>query len=208
MSRQLATTKGQYTLQSRSITGISVKTPQKLDINSLFEISLDRQLPKGLIPLDVSHNIKNKQSQELIIPILHKADMDIKLFKNTILGSITRVNNVECIKNISSNAMQFIIDKEHYETQQKPQVQPLLPVFPDQSCFQTHAHDNNKSPIQLQNTNVPPLIQNKLNAMLNNEFTCIVSKSSTDLGGTNLVEIDLPTTGPPIATKPYTIPLK
>ena len=71
-----------------------------------------------------------------------------------------------------------------------------------------HAHDNNKSPIQLQNANVPPLIQNKLNAMSNNEFACIVSKSSTDFSRTNLVEMDLPTTGQPIATKPYNIPLK
>ena len=44
--------------------------------------------------------------------------------------------------------------------------------------------------------------------MLNNKFTCTISKSPTDFGRTNLVEIDLPTTGPPMATKPYTIPLK
>ena len=172
-------------------------------------MSLDRQLPKGLIPLAVLHNIKNKQPQELIIPILNTADTDIKLFKNTILGCITRVNNMECIKNISSNAMQFIIDKAHNDTQQKKlHVQPLLPVFPDQLSFQTHAHDNNKSPIQLQNTNAPPLIQNKLKEISNNKFTCIVSKSSTDFSQTNLVEMDLPTMGPPIMTKPYTIPLK
>ena len=50
MSKQLAVTKGQYTLQSRAITWISIKTPRNLDINSLFKISLDRQLPNGLIP--------------------------------------------------------------------------------------------------------------------------------------------------------------
>ena len=44
--------------------------------------------------------------------------------------------------------------------------------------------------------------------MLNNEFTCIISKYPTDFGRTNLVEMDLPTTGPPVATKPYTIPLR
>ena len=52
-SKQLVITKGQCTLQSRSITWISVKTPRNLEINSLFDITLDRQLPKGLIPLDV-----------------------------------------------------------------------------------------------------------------------------------------------------------
>ena len=185
MSRQLAITKGQYTLHSRSITWISVKTPRNLDINSLFEINLDRQLPNGLIPLDVLHNINNKQPQELIIPVLNTANTDIKLLKNTVLGSITRVNNVEYIENVSCNAMQSISDKVHDETQLKQQMQPLPPVCPDQSSFQMHAHDNSKSLIQLQDTNVPPVIQNKLNTMLNNEFTCIISKSPTDFGRTN-----------------------
>ena len=107
MLKQLAITKGQYTLQSRSITWISVKTPRNLAINSLFEISLDKQLPNGLIPLDVLHNIKNKQPQELIILLLNRANTDIKLLKNTILGSISRVNNVECIENVSSDTMQI-----------------------------------------------------------------------------------------------------
>ena len=55
-SKQLVITKDQCMLQSRSITWISVKTPRNLDINSLFKITLDRQLPNGLIPLDVLHN--------------------------------------------------------------------------------------------------------------------------------------------------------
>ena len=70
-------TKGQCTLQSRSITWISVKTPRNLEINSLFEITLDRQLPKGLIPLDVLYNIKNKQPQEMIVPLLNTVYSDV-----------------------------------------------------------------------------------------------------------------------------------
>ena len=208
MSKQLAITKGQYTVQSRSITWISVKAPRNLDINSLFKISLDRQLLNGLIPLDVLINIKNKQPQELIIPLLNTANTNIKLLKNTVLGSIARVDNVECIENVSSNTTQSISGKAHDETQLEQQVKPLFLVFPDQSGFQTHAHDNSKSPIQLQDANVLPVIQHKLNTMLNNKFTCIISKSPTDFGRTNLAEMDLPPTGPPMATTPYTIPLK
>ena len=44
--------------------------------------------------------------------------------------------------------------------------------------------------------------------MLTSRFTGIISKSSADFGRTNLIEMDLPTTGPPVSTKPYTIPLK
>ena len=44
--------------------------------------------------------------------------------------------------------------------------------------------------------------------MLNAKFKCIISKSSTDFGKTNLVEMDLPTTGLPVMSKPYTISFK
>ena len=40
------------------------------------------------------------------------------------------------------------------------------------------------------------------------KFTGIISKSPTDFGRTNFIEMDLPTTGPPVSTKPYIIPLK
>ena len=78
-------------------------------------------------------------------------------------------------------------------------------MFPDSSSFQTHAHNSNKSPIQLQDANVPLEIQQKLNTMLTSKFTGIISKSAADFGRTNLIEMDLPTTGPPVSTKatPY-----
>ena len=44
--------------------------------------------------------------------------------------------------------------------------------------------------------------------MLTSKFAEIISKSPTDFVRTNLIEMDLPTTGPPVSTKPYTIPLK
>ena len=44
--------------------------------------------------------------------------------------------------------------------------------------------------------------------MLNTKFPCIVSKSSKDFGRTNLPGMDLPTTGLPVTSKPYIIPLK
>ena len=50
--------------------------------------------------------------------------------------------------------------------------------------------------------------RDKLNNMMKNQFACIVSKSSGYFGRTNLVEMDLPTTDLPVASKPCTIPLK
>ena len=98
--------------------------------------------------------------------------------------------------------------RAHGRSQPPLEAKPLLPVFPDSSSFQTHAHDSNKSPIQLQDANVLLEIQCKLNTMLTSKFTGIISKSPADFGRTNLIEMDLPTTGTPVSTKPYTIPLK
>ena len=62
--------------------------------------------------------------------------------------------------------------------------------------------------MQLQDANVPLEIQHKLHTMFTSKFSGIISKSPTDFGRTSLIDMDLPTTGPPVSTKPYTIPLK
>ena len=129
-------------MQGRSIIWISVKMPRNIQINSVFEINLDRQLPNGLIPLDVLHNIEHKQPQEMLIPLLNIMNAVVKLPKNTILGSITKVNKAENVQHMYS------LEHPHVKANVKTQPSnPLLPAFPDCSSFTTHAHDSNKSPI-------------------------------------------------------------
>ena len=48
----------------------------------------------------------------------------------------------------------------------------------------------------------------ELQHLLEAKYNSIVSKSVTDIGRTNLIELDIPAEGPPIACKPYSIPLK
>ena len=116
---------------------------------------MDRQLPKGIIPLDVLHSINYKQPQELIIPLLNIANTDIKLLKNTVLGPLTRVNNKDSIHNVSWKKMQPTSNKTQGITLQEWQVQTLLPVFPKQSSFQIHAHDDKKPSLKLQDADIP-----------------------------------------------------
>ena len=165
ISKQLVITKGQCTLKGRSITWISVKAPRNLQINSLFEIPLDRQLPKGLIPLDVLHNVQSKLFQEMLVPLLNTVNSVVKLPKNTVLGSITKVDIAEYVQNMSSP--KSANGKAHDEVHPQLVAKPLLPDFPNSLSFQTYAHDSNKSLIQLQDANIPLEIQQKLNTMLN-----------------------------------------
>ena len=116
------------------------------------------------------------------------------------------MDNAEYVQNLCS--LQSHNDKAHDKSQPPLEAKPLLPVFPDSSSFQTHTHNSNKTPIQLQDANVLLEIQCKLNTMLISKFTGVISKSPTDFGRTNLIERDVPTTGQPVSTKPYTIPLK
>ena len=104
----------------------------------------------------------------------------VKLWENTVLGSITKLDNAEYVQNICS--LQLDNDKAHARSQPPLEAKPLLPVFWDSSSLQTHAHNSNKSPIQLQDANVPLEIQCKLNTMLTSKCTGIISKSPADFG--------------------------
>ena len=139
----------------------------------------------------------------MLILLLNVMNSVVKLLKNTILGSIAKVDNAESVQTYT-----------HYNSivsriMSRPRPQnPYFQYFPDCSASQTHAHNINKSPMQLQDANVPSEIQHKLHTMLTSKFSGIISKSPADFGSTNLIEMDLPTTGSPVSTKPYTIHLK
>ena len=55
---------------------------------------------------------------------------------------------------------------------------------------------------------IPEEAQNKLQELLNKKYIHIVSQTDTDIGRTNLIELDIPTEGPPITSKIYIILLR
>ena len=115
---------------------------------------------------------------------------------------------MDSIHEVSWEKMQTTKNEGTSTTSQGPQTQKLLPTFSEKSSFQVHANDGSKLAITLQDAEIQQKVRNQPNHMLNTKFTCIVYKFSTDFGRTNLVEMDLPTRGLPVTSKPYTIPLK
>ena len=99
--RQLAKTKWQYNIQNRSITWIMVKAPQNIKINSIHKIQFGRKLPPGVILLDVTHNLNHKHPNKLLIPLLNMSNKEVKIPKNTLLGSISPINDVDTIQEVS-----------------------------------------------------------------------------------------------------------
>ena len=97
-TKQLAKTKGQYTMQRKSVTWITVKSPPHLNHESLHEILFNRQLPSGIVPLDIIHKLNHRHLRELLIPLLNISHREVKILKNSILGSITSITDVDIFK--------------------------------------------------------------------------------------------------------------
>ena len=208
MTRQLAKTKGQYTIPNRSVTWIRVKSPPYLSQDSLHEIQFNRKLPSGTIPLDITHRLNHKHPRELLIPLLSISNKEVKTPKNTILDSINPITDVDTIQEVLWQKIWNTEGEAVKNTAQDPHVHKLLPIFPENSKFQIHAYDSSKPAVMLQDAEILQVATDKLNHMINNQFTCIISSSSPEFGRTNLVEMDLPTTTLPVTSKLYTIPLK
>ena len=121
----------------------------------MHEIQFDRKLPPGIIPLNVTHSLNHKHPSELLIPLLNISNKEVKIPKNTVLGSINPINNVDTIQEVSWKKIQDARNEAVSNTAQDPQVHKLLPTFPQNSYFQIHANNNSKPAIMLQDTDTP-----------------------------------------------------
>ena len=86
-------------------------------------------------------------------------------------------------------------------------VHDLLPQMP-QTNLQMEADKPNHPDISMPDADVPEEAKSKLLHLLEVKYNTIISKSATDIGRTTLIELDVPTEGPPITSKPYLVPLK
>ena len=101
-----------------------------------------------------------------------------------------------------------LAEEEVLEQQQTPeQVHDLLPKMP-QTNLQLEAAKPKQPEISTPNAEDPEKALFKLQHLLEAKCSTVVSKSATGIGRTNLIELHIPTKGPPIACKPYSIPLK
>ena len=98
-----------------------------------------------------------------------------------------------------------MVDPTPQERQE--QVHNLLPKMP-QNNLQLEADKSKQLEISTPDADVLRNALLKLQQLLEAKYSSIVSKSAVDIGRTNLLELDIPTKDPPIACKPYSIPLK
>ena len=115
---------------------------------------------------------------------------------------------MDSVQEVSWKKIQDTKNKAISNTARDAQPKSYSLLFPNILIFRYMPTTNSKPPIILQDADIPQDIRDKPNHMINTQFACIVSQSSRDFGRTNLVEMDLPTTGLLFASKPYTMPLK
>ena len=87
------------------------------------------------------------------------------------------------------------------------QVHDLLPQMP-QTNLQLEVDKPNHPEISTPDADVLEEALINLQHLLGVMYNAIISKSATDVARTNLIELDIPTEGPPIASKPYLVILK
>ena len=74
--------------------------------------------------------------------------------------------------------------------------------------LQIKAEKKDYDRIKTLEADVPDEAKRKLNILLEEKYQDIVLKSAMDIGRTNLIELDIPTEGPCVSCRPYSILLK
>ena len=131
--------------------------------------------------------------------------------KNTALFSLELAEQAENIFSIEWDRLlqtkQLMVEEVLTPQKRQEQVHNLLPKMP-QTNLQLEADKSKQPEISTPDADVPRDTLLKLQQLLEAKYSSIVSKSATDIGRTNLIELDIPTEGPPTACKPYSVPLK
>ena len=187
--------KGKITLPPMSISVIAIKTPTLHNTNYLYELNFNKfELPESVVPLDVVPRVDHKTPQSINIPILNVNNSSCSIFKGSSIATLTPAGKCEKVQEVSWSRLQCDTEK-------------LLPMLPQSTSL--HLEPDPKSLSRLiPDTDIPEEARVKLQDLLYGKYIHIMSQNVTDIGRTNLIELEIPTEGPPISLKPYTISLK
>ena len=188
-------TKGKIMLPPMSISIVGIKMPTLQNTNNVYELNFETfQLLKGVITLNVLHRIDHKTPQSLSVSILNANNSFCSILKNSPIAMLALTGKCEGVQKVSWSRLQCDTAK-------------LLPKIPPNTNLQLEPNTNPLSR-SIPDADIPQEAKNRIQELLDKKYIHIMSQTATDVGRTNLIELDIPMEGPPIALKPYTIPLK
>ena len=83
----------------------------------------------------------------------------------------------------------------------------LLPEMPNNTNLQLEPYTTHSSR-SISDVDIPDEARDKLKELLDIRYANVMSQTAIDIGRTSPIELDIPIEGPPIAAKPYMVPLK
>ena len=83
-----------------------------------------------------------------------------------------------------------------------------MPKIPQGTNLQLEANTKDKHEAVSSDADIPEENRARLKELLEMKYTSIILQSATDTSRTNSLELDISTDGPPIALKPYSVPLQ
>ena len=93
---------GAFMLPPKSISIISVQAPNNLNTRHLYQLDATDDLPSGIIPLAVDHNIDHKYPKLLKIPLLNTEHSTVHIPRKTVIGKLQPLDVVDFkVSNIS-----------------------------------------------------------------------------------------------------------
>ena len=203
--------KDKLKLSPHSITVVSIKTLPNISTNQIYEINHKFPLPTGMISIDVVHMFDNKVPCELKVPVLNNNNTIANITKNMALVSLRLAEKVGSLCTLDWEALlqtrQLAVEEVLDQQQTQEQVHDLLPEMP-QTNLQLEADKSKQLEISTPDAEVLKMVLLRLQHLLEAKYISIVLKSTTDIGRTNLIKLDIPAKGPPITCKPYSVSLK
>ena len=204
--------KSRTCLKVYAVTIIAVQTPPNLDPHNLYECGEKLQLPEGVIAPEVQHKFDHKMPLELKIPQRNTNERDVCITKDTAaIWTLQATNKVQDICSFKwrkwDDTQEPVMPEAAQPEETKQSHKSLLLPMPETS-LQIEANKKDHQRVKMPEAYVPEEANEKLSTLLKGKYNDIVSKSATDVGRTNLIELDIPTEGPCISCWPDSIPLK
>ena len=182
-------TNGKVTLSPLSVSIVEVKIHKISATTNLYELNAHTfQLPKGVTPLDILHRVNHKTPQYLNTPVLNAKNVPCSISKNMPITYMHPVGKYNEVQEIGWSRLQCDASK-------------LLPKVPQNTSLQL-GPDIKSSVRYIPDVDIPREARTKFQELLNKRYPQIISQNTTDIGRTNLIELDIPMEGPPIASKP------
>ena len=126
-------------------------------------------------------------------------------------GTLTPATKVENVCSINWSTLDDARSKTAKQVADLPEtkelVKQLLLKIPPETNLQLEANTKDTHETVTPNADIPEEARARLKELLEMKYTSIILQSATDITRTDLLELDIPTEGLPIASKPYSVPL-